>query len=222
MEYKYGDAWERFPIEAGEVWGCPGHGSAFGSKVSVHNIFDPLPKFMLSADLLFIDPPWNLGNINTFYTKAGRSDYLETFTDFSDILFRRIAEIDPMKVYIEIGNQNVEDYRLRLRKLFPTIQAWRVTYYRKYPTWILRGAESPIDYDFTGIDEAKCISLIAQIEQYKIIGDLCMGRGLVGLAAYKVSKTFVGTELNKRRLACLLAAIAKAGGQVGKIEDHHE
>ena len=60
MEYKYGDSWERFPIEPGQSWALEN-----GSRVAVHNIFDPLPWWM-EADLLFVDPPWNLGNINNF------------------------------------------------------------------------------------------------------------------------------------------------------------
>ena len=42
------------------------------------------------------------------------------------------------------------------------------------------------------------------------IGDLCMGRGLVGVNAYKNGKRFVGTELNHKRLAVLLERIVTA------------
>jgi hypothetical protein len=42
------------------------------------------------------------------------------------------------------------------------------------------------------------------------------GGGLVGLAAFKAGKPFVGTELNKRRLACLLAGLDKAGAAVAQ------
>ena len=218
MEYKYGDAWEHFPIEAGEVWGLP----QLGSRVAVHNIFDPLPDFMSKADLLFIDPPWNLGNVNTFYTKAGRSDYLSSFEQFTNVLFQRIKEVRPKTIYIEIGKQNVDVFYKRLSALYPINQKWDVLYYRKHPTHIIRGSQSAIDYDFTGMDEAKCIEKIAMIEDYNVMGDLCMGRGLVGMAAFKAGKPFVGTELNKRRLACLLASLAKAGGEVKKYEEKYD
>ena len=61
--WNYGDAYLKYPI--------PEEGYEFdnGSIVKVHDIFQPIPNFMKQADLLFIDPPWNLGNINTFYTK---------------------------------------------------------------------------------------------------------------------------------------------------------
>lgn len=213
IKWRYGGAWEKFPIEAGEVWGLPGN----GSKVAVHNIFDPLPAFMHEADLIFVDPPWNKGNINSFYTKAGRSDYIEDFNDFADILFQRIAEIGPHTVYIEIGNQAVDDFYERLEELHPYLQRWPVVYYRKHPTWIIRGSTTgPVDYDFTGLDEAKCIEIVAQIESYEVLGDLCMGQGLVGLAAYKAGKPFMGTELNKRRLANLLQKVTRLGAEVVK------
>lgn len=212
MKWLYGKAWEKFPIEAGEVWGLDN-----GSRVAVHDLFEPLPAFM-RPDLLFVDPPWNLSNINSFYTKAERSDYLKDFSAFANVLFERIGELAPHTAYIEIGKQNVEDFCKRLGGLYPCLQRWPVVYYRKHPTWIIRGGRTAIDADFTGIDEARCIEIIARIENYFVMGDLCMGRGLVGLAAYAAGKPFVGTELNKRRLACLLAALAHRGANVKRYQ----
>lgn len=209
MKYRYGDSWEKYPIEPGQVWSLPN-----GIRLAVHNIFDPLPAFMRAADLLFVDPPWNLSNINTFYMKAERADRVAHFDDFVRVLFQRVAEINPQTAYIEIGKQNVDDFYRRLGGLYPCLQRWPVLYYRKHPTWIIRGSRAgEIDHDFTGLDEANCIDLIAQLETYTLIADPCMGRGLVGLAAHKAGKPFVGTELNKRRLACLLAALARRGAQ---------
>lgn len=199
---------ENFLGEAWEV--SPGN-----SKLAVHDIFDPLPEFMKTADLIFVDPPYNLSALNSFYTKAGRTDYLSDFDDFAGILFERIGEIGPRTTYIEIGRQNVEDFYQRLGQLYPHQQRWPVVYYKKHPTWLIRGSEAGnIDYDFTGIDEAECIKRIAKIEDYQVMGDLCMGQGLVGLAAWEVGKSFVGTELNKRRLANLLQKLAKRGAGV--------
>lgn len=217
MQYRYGNAWEEFPIKAGEVWGIPEN----GSRVAVHNIFDPLPRFMLSADMLFIDPPWNQGNLNAFYTKAGRADYQE-WEDFEDALVRRILEVDPAICYIEMGNQFVEQWRARLAQLYPVVQHWPVVYYRSHPTNILRGGPAPTAQDFTGLDEARVIQLVARLEQYNVLGDLCMGQGLVGLAAYKAGQPFVGTELNQRRLANLLQKLARCGAHVQRFAPQSE
>lgn len=210
---KYGDAWERFPIEPGEVWGVP----ANGSKVAVHDIFDPLPLFMHTADMLFVDPPYNQSALNAFYTKAGRKDYQE-WKQFSAVLFQRIAEVSPATCYIEIGNQFVDDWHGRLSSLYPFIQRWPVVYYRKHPTNILRGGQSPIDYDFTGMDESKAIGVIGQVDARGVMADMCMGQGLVGMSAWAAGRPFVGTELNKRRLANLLQKLAKKGAEVARYE----
>ena len=65
-KWEYGGAYQRHPIENKRA--------VFdnGSIVQHHDIFKPLPDFMLQADTLFIDPPWNQGNISSFYTKAGK------------------------------------------------------------------------------------------------------------------------------------------------------
>ena len=207
-KWSYGTAWEHFPIEEGQIWGTENP----VNLVTVHDILNTLPVFMFNADLLFIDPPWNGGNLNSFYTKAFISGYQE-YGIFVDALFGHIADINPRTCYLEIGKENVDLFCDLLPFKFK--QRWQVTYYRKYPCWIIRGSKMrPIEYDFTGIDEAECIKTIAEIEQYGVIGDLCMGRGSVGLAANKAKKQFVGTELNKRRLACLLDKLEHVGADI--------
>lgn len=212
MKWMYGDAWETYPVEPGQVWGLPD-----GSRISVHNIFEPLPAFMAKADLLFVDPPWNLGNVNSFYTKAGRTDYLSDFSDFERVVFRRVQDIAPRTCYLEVGFQAVDRWERELATLFPHVQRWNVVYYRKNPCHILRGSHAgPLDYDYTGMDESKVIFKAGEIEQYAVMGDFCMGQGLVGLSAYAAGKPFVGTELNKRRLAVLLQKLAKKGATIDR------
>lgn len=212
-KWTYGNSWERFPIETGEIW------EAGTGLVTVHNIFDPLPGFMFSCDTLFIDPPWNLGNLNSFYTKAGRTDHVKDFEKFYRRLFLCITEIRPKTVYIEIGNQNVDVFKGILMGMYLFIERWNVAYYKKHPCFILRGGMQQYNgKDLTGMDEADCIREIAAHEEYSVIGDLCMGRGLVGYHAFNAGRSFRGTELNKRRLAVLLDNIAKAGGEVHRIE----
>jgi len=212
MDFRYGDAWEQYPIQPGEVWGLDN-----GSRVAVHDIFKPLPGFMQAADLLFVDPPWNQGNLTAFYTKAKMTDY-RSFVEFAAVLFERLAAIGARTCYIEIGNQYVDGWSERLAQLYPVLQRWPVVYYRKHPTNIIRGGQALVAADFTGMDEARVIAKVAQIEDYQVMGDLCMGQGLVGLAAHTAGKPFVGTELNQRRLAVLLQKLAKKGAQVQRYE----
>lgn len=211
-KWKYGDAWEQFPIAPQETWIVDNT-----STVQVHNLFEPLPRFMLNADMLFIDPPWNLGNVNTFYTKAGRSDYVDHFTTFENAVFQRITDIQPHTIYIEMGKQNVDRWQERLTTMYPRIQRWQTTYYKKHLCYILRASRTnETSFDYTGWDEADVISHVCANEQYNVIGDFCMGQGLVGVGAYKAGKRFVGTELNQRRLAVLLQRLHKLGARIKK------
>lgn len=207
---KYGDAWEKFPIQSGEVWGVP----ANGSKVAVHDILDQLPTWF-TPDFMFVDPPYNRGQLSGYYTKAGiepRSDYNE----FTDALLGHIKKIAPKICYIEAGYGMAEWWHKKLSDVYPVVQRWNAVYYCKYPTNILRGGHTAVDFDYTGMDEAKVILKAAGIEHYTVMGDLCMGQGLVGVAAYKAGKPFVGTELNKRRLANLLEKLDKLGAEVAR------
>ena len=215
-DWNYGNAYQRHPIEEGET-------AIFDndSMLKAHNIFNPLPNIMLKADLLFIDPPWNLGNINSFYTKADRDDHLKDFELFYKRLFECIAEINPHTCYIEIGKEYLAEFIMELKKQFKYVKFYNSTYYHKKGSlcYVIRASNNyrrkklPFDY----MDEENIIEWVCENEEYNCIGDLCMGLGLVGLNAYKNSKKFVGTELNRKRLAVLIEEIVKTGGKY-KIE----
>ena len=96
-KWEYDGSIKKYPIAPGEVW------EQEGNKVAINDIFDGLPAFMKEADLVFIDPPWNLGNANAFVTKAGRTDYKDDFVRFYKKVFERLSEINPETAYIEIG-----------------------------------------------------------------------------------------------------------------------
>lgn len=203
-KWEYGGAYERYPI--------PPEGWKFddGSTVKVHNIFDPLPAFVKKADLLFIDPPWNLGNLNTFYTKADRTDYQDSFEKFYKRLFECIREIDPHTCYVEIGKQHLAEFIMEMESIFRHVTFYNSMYYRKKENmcYIICGSQKRKRKQFLDyMDEEEIIKWICENENYDIIGDLCMGRGLVGWYAYKAGRKFVGTELNEKRLSVLVERI---------------
>jgi len=206
-KWNYGDAYLRYPIEGKTVIFDD------GSIVQPHDIFDPLPEFMKQADLIFVDPPWNLGNLNSFYTKAGRADYQDSFEGFYKRLFECIGEIGPRTCYVEVGKQYLAEFILEIKRLFPAVTFYNSSYYhdKNKMCYVIRGAQKrkklPLDY----MDEEDIIAWVCEHEDYECIGDLCMGRGLVGINAYKNGKRFVGTEMNHKRLAVLVERLAKMG-----------
>ena len=203
--WNYGGAYLKHPL-GDEVFEFEN-----SSKIKVHDIFNPLPDFMLEADLLFVDPPWNLGNINTFYTKAEKNERIESFGLFYRRLFECIKQIKPHTCYVEIGKEYLADFIIEMRKLYKYVTFYNSSYYHSKDKicYVIRGSKKfkkpKLDY----MDEEDIIKWICQNEDYTCIGDLCMGRGLIGINAYKNGKKFVGTELNHKRLSVLVETIDK-------------
>lgn len=207
-KWNYGDAYLRHPIGPGEIAVFPD-----GSCVKVHNIFDPLPEFMKQADLIFVDPPWNLGNLNTFYTKAGRDDKQSDFERFYKRLFECIAEISPRICYVEVGKEYIAEFIMEMKRLYPAVTFYNSSYYHRKENmcYVIRGAQKRKKLLLDYMDEEDIIKWICGHEEYDCIGDPCMGRGLVGVNAHKNGKRFVGTELNHKRLSVLLEQLVKNG-----------
>lgn len=212
-KWNYGNAYLRRPIGPAEI-------AVFenGSVIKVHDIFDPLPEFMRQADLIFVDPPWNLGNLNAFYTKAEQTNYLDRFEVFYKRLFKCIKEINPKICYVEIGKEYLADFIQEMRTLYGHVTFYNSSYYHKKENmcYVVRGGKKrkrlPLDY----MDEEDIIAWICEHEEYECIGDLCIGRGLVGVHATKNGKRFVGTELNHKRLSVLLETLSKSGSSYKK------
>ncbi len=207
VDWRYGDSWERHPIAAGEIWTETGTGSA----VAVADLFDGLPAFMTQADMIYVDPPWNTGNVGSFYTKAGTARRGD-FDDLLAALLDGVATIQASVCYMEMGRQNLGKTLDALGRLYPTIQYWLITYYRRNPSYLIRGGPRPATADFTGSDDMDTPRLAMQSEMFTCVADLCMGRGLTATTAYQLGKRFVGTELNPRRLACAIDKVAQLGG----------
>ena len=212
-KWNYGNAYKRHPIADNEIVVFDN-----GSKIKVHDIFDPLPEFMKEADLIFVDPPWNLGNLNSFYTKADRNDYKDSFTPFYKRLFECIAEINPKTCYVEIGKEYLADFIIEMRKIYKQVTFYNSSYYHRKDNmcYIVRGSNKykklPLDY----MDEEDIIAWVCENEEYDVIGDLCIGRGLVAVEAYKNGKKFVGTELNHKRLSVLIERVVFLGATYTK------
>ena len=181
--------------------------------VKVHNIFDNLPKFMKLADCIFCDPPCSKSNINSFYTKADRKDYQESYEPFQKRFFECIDEINPQKLYIEVFKSNKEYFINECNKRYKYVNIIDSKYYNKDKNkcWIIQCQNTEIQdkLKYKNLDEQIIIEKICKEENYNCIGDLCMGKGLVGYYANKYNKKFVGTEINKKRLAVLIERINK-------------
>lgn len=203
-KWEYGEAYKNYNMD--------GIIKAGSGIVKVHNIFDPLPEFMHNADVIFCDPPCSKGNLNTFYTKADRTDYQESYMPFAERFFNCIDEISPDTVFIEVFASNHDYFLEQCKERFEYVKEYHTTYYHKADCkcYIIQASNtSNATYPFDGMDEETVIEYICEKVPFRCIGDLCMGRGLVGFNANKNGRYFVGTELNKKRLAVLLERIKR-------------
>lgn len=180
-----------------------------GSCVQVCDWLLDIPAFMLQADTLFIDPPWNVGNINTFYTKADKEYPGVDFLKFSENLWVRIDQITPKFLFIEMGKEFLGEYLQECKKRYKYVTFYNATYYKKkenkcYVIHATNDSKRRRYKELEDLDEEKIIEWLCKNHDYQCIGDLCMGTGLVGRYAFLNDKQFVGTELNKKRLALLV------------------
>lgn len=207
--WDYGGAFERHPIERGTA--------VFdnGSRLRMYNIFDPLPDFMRGADLIFTDPPWNQGNMSSFYTKAALPLPVEKYAAFCARLFECVGEIAPKVCYLEIGKDHLADFIVKMRGIFEHVTFYNSTYYHKsdHLCYVVRGSRRAQKPRLDGMDEENIIEWVCRNEDYECIGDLCMGRGLVAVNAFNSAHRFVGTELNHKRLSVAIERVYQQGGR---------
>lgn len=205
--WEYGKAYEQHPIKRG-IAVFPD-----GSRLKVHDIFNPLPNFMMEADLVFVDPPWSKGNLNTFYTKADMSPKQQPFSDFYERLFACIKQINPKICYVEIGKEYLVDFMIEMKKTYKYVTLYNSSYYHRKENicYVVRGANKAKKPKLDGMDEEDIIEWIMANEDCSCVADLCMGQGLVAINAYKNGKKFVGTELNHKRLSVTLKRLFDSG-----------
>lgn len=181
----------------------------YGSKVKACDWLLEMPEFMKEADTLFIDPPWNKGNANSFYTKANKKHVVFDFVKFSKSLLSRIDEVSPKTLFIEMGKEYLSWYIEECKRRYKYITFYNSMYYKKkgnkcYVIHATNNHATRRYRELEDLDESEIIGWICTNHQYHCIGDLCMGRGLVGKYAFLNNKKFVGIELNKKRLAILV------------------
>lgn len=202
----YGKSWEKFPINQNEIWVYKKN----KSKLSVCDITKNIPEYMSDIEMLYCDPPWSLGNVNMFNTKAGR-EKMTGFSQFYKHLFKHIESINPIVTYLEIGKKNLQIYINELYKLYENVQYWEITYYKTNPCYLIRGSDKKTNYDYTMLDDADTPFAAIKNENLNTIGDFCTGRGITAIATHKLDKVFYGTEMNKRKLAVCIERCSKIG-----------
>jgi len=211
-ERYYDDSYERFPVEYGVPW----VESKTNSVIQVYDFtVDPVPSFMTRADLLYVDPPYNMSHVTGFAHKAGNEPTTDSMDRFLNCLFAAAGVIAPSVFYCEMGKRHAPRVIERMEQAFPYVEEWPITYNGKVEARLIRGGTSPVPdsaRSFSGVDDKDTPGLAIEIERPACVGDLCLGRGLTAVHAFKRGIPFVGTELARRRLAVTARKIAELGG----------
>lgn len=187
------------------------------SIVAVHDIFNELPVFMKRATTLFIDPPYNQGLLSNFSHRPNvelseANNVL--FPQFAARLMDCVKQIDPDTLFLELGKEHLGWFLEECHKSFTYVTFYNSTYYKKQENkcYIIHATQifkTRRYKQLEDMDEADVIKWITENHPFEVIGDLCMGTGLIGRRAYDNHKPFVGTELNPDRLQELIDYIQK-------------
>ena len=212
---KYDGSIDIYPINEGEVYQLGN-----GSKIAIADITKGIPDFVKEADCIFIDPAGNKGVLKSYYTKADLECPYESFDDFCQVISRRIMEINPDRLFVECFKTNYKSLVALVEGLYPCVKIYESTYYHKADckAWIIQGTRQPEDYGFDNMDEEDVIYQISEKVPFTCIGDFFMGRGLVAESAFKAGKKFVGSDMNRNRLAVAIHRVADRGGEWSVIK----
>jgi hypothetical protein len=190
------------------------------SVVQVHDLFDKLPEFMLRADTIFTDIPYNQSLLTNFSNRdeaaLSPSNTLD-FGDFTTRFFECIKHVNPKHLFVEVGKEALADYIIRCQDLFKYVTFYNSTYYNRIENkcYVIHATNT---YKFRrykpleDLDEADVVKWLCHNHEFKVIGDLCMGEGLVGKCAYHAGKSFVGIDINGKRLQVLVDYIKNKEG----------
>lgn len=212
--FKYNGAIDRVNVKEDEKYIVnDGQGVIFQ-----HNIFDEIPQEFYTADYVVVDPPWNRGNLSSFYTKADMKLDKE-FEDFLNRVFEVIGTIGVNSCYMEFGAQYKDEIVSRMSTIFDNVRVIESFYYNTKPCFFIIGENEGhhLDFDTTPKDELRVIDDIIKAHDGRVL-DFCLGRGAVSRTALKYGKPFIGSELNINRLAVSYEDLAKKKAKIERVK----
>lgn len=182
-----------------------------------HNLFNEIPEFFFNADYIVFDPPWNSGNLKSFYTKADLKLDQEWFS-FIDRIFELIGTLNVNSCYMEFGEQWLNVAVERMKEIFDNVRVIESLYYNKNKCYFIIGENEGHEIELENVvkDELKVIDEIISKKEGTVL-DFCLGRGAVSRTAYKYNKKFIGTELNINRLAVSYEDLLKMGAKIDRL-----
>lgn len=223
VDWRYGDAGDRWPVEYGDVWRAGPHILACLDieTTEARKFYDSVSN----VSLVYADPPWSTGNAKTFRTKAGLAHGNVTLQRLWGAICERVLPaLGTGDLVVEIGSTHRDDIAVLLGSYGRQVtETWPIVYFKQTRCWLHRSrftsrvdTSSPagLDDELTprwAIDNGTRLT--------ELVCDPCLGRGLTVMAADSAGRRFIGSELNPRRLAVAIDRLAKRGHVPEKLGD---
>jgi len=224
-DWSYGDAGDRWEVRPGDLWSVGPH------RLLCDDLHDTdAGRFPFAADAVYVDPPWNSGNEASFRTKASlpkaAGSPAERWRQFCYDLTSTLAVVCPTGPwFIEgtvVGRAEGGPYDVMVEACeahgHPLAQQWQITYYRKQPCLLGSFGPAPV-LDLTGLDDEDTPAAVIGDVDAATWFDPCAGRGLTAVSAHAAGRTFVGMELNPRRMAVTIDRLVEGGAGQPERQD---
>jgi hypothetical protein len=212
-DWKYGEEGRAFPVVPESVWRVGQHTLVCSDLMKSDLFARQLTAWPPS--LLYCDPPWNQGNVNSFQTKAGLPHAAHSYLDLYTRVISFGRGVRSIPIFIEGGRRQAAKVQALLPG--PYRQTWNITYYRRNPCLLhYSGQNSIAGPYFEGLDDDDTPE---QAMRYfdrpsdQVVIDPCAGRGLTARVADRVGWISVTNELSPWRTSVALFRLAQQSGK---------
>ena len=191
--------------------------------VFTQDISQEIPEEMKQADCIYCKPPCSYIILTGYYHRAGQAipPMFDAYGAYIKRFFEYIDEISPKHMYLEVTANNKDIFIDECKKRFNFVNVDEAYYNRnrKFKCWIIRcGRTDAAPSPSKTVEVNTYIRWICKNTDFKCIADPVMQSAAVGFYSHKNERKFIGTELNKKRLAILLQRIDEYDAKEAKKE----
>lgn len=205
--WDYGEEGRRYPVAPNSLWQAGEHLFVVGSVLELGEAAKALAVSAGGPTLVYCDPPWNQGNVNSFQTKAGLPHAEHTWLDLYAAV---VALAGETPVWLEGGRRQADQVQQLLPG--PERAIFEITYYRRSPCVLHYSGPTAPPCDPRGMDDEDTPDFVLAAYPAGLVFDPCAGRGLTSRAAEAAGWRSVNVELNPNRVSAALSRLAEATG----------
>lgn len=216
--WDYGEQGRKYPVEPGQVWQVAGH-TFVCSDLMASRALDAALSAGPRPTLLYSDPPWNQGNLNSFRTKARLPKASHTILELF-VRIRMIADEYRLPLYVEGSKIEMKEGAAIVDAIHRgqgTKSAyWPITYYHRSPCGLYYSGYSPTPVEsstVSGKDDDDTPGIVMRAHgSTGVVVDPCSGLGQTPLEAARNGWSSITNEMHPNRMS---AAMVRVGEVLG-------